>query len=108
MDAVAGRPRARLTVGAEPGGRLRVRLGGELDLASLPDVRPELDALLAREEQPVLVDLEQLEFVDSSGVAVLVRIANRFPQVEACHATPAVRRVIEVLGLSNLLGLDGH
>lgn len=109
MDELTDGPRARLSVAAGPDGdALRVRLGGELDIASLPDVQPGLEALLARDPQSVLVDLAELEFMDSSGVAVLIRIANHFRPVEVCHATPAVRRVIEVLGLADRLGLGGN
>ena len=101
------RPQARLAVAAGPDGRLEVRLGGELDIASLPDVQADLDALLDREPQPLLIDLEALEFLDSSGVAVLVRIANRFAPVETRNAAPPVRRVLEALGLADRFGLDG-
>jgi anti-anti-sigma factor len=109
MDELTAAPRAWLTLGAGPdGGRLHVGLAGELDIASLPDVAPQMDALLARDPQPVQVDLEGLEFLDSSGIAVLIRIANHFHPVEVRNATPAVRRVIEVLGLAGRLGLDGR
>ena len=108
MDEVAGRPRARLDV-ADPsdGGPLRVRLGGELDLAGVADVQPALDQLLARPPQPACVDVGELEFLDSSGIAALIRIANHFDLIETVHAGPAVRRVVEVLGLSTTLRLDG-
>jgi len=100
-------PRATLSVVEEPGGRLCLRLGGELDIASLPDIEDGVPALLAREPQPLLIDLPALTFMDSSGVAVLIRIANRFRPVETRNATPAVRRVLESLGLADRFGLDG-
>lgn len=83
-------PRARLDVTTGPDGAgLRVHLAGELDIAGLSDVARELDALLARDPQPVQVDLEGLEFLDSSGIAVLVRIANHFTPSRS--ATPHAR-----------------
>jgi|1185.fasta_scaffold323900_3 hypothetical protein len=51
MGELSDAPRARLTVGAEAGAPL-VRLAGELDIAGLPDVTPELDALLSRTPVP--------------------------------------------------------
>lgn len=107
MDEVGDRPRAGLTVAAEPDGRLRVRLGGEPDIAGLPDIRATLDALLAREPWPLLIDLEPPEFLDSSGVAVLIRIANHFTPVETRAPVPAVHRVLEALGLAGRFGLNG-
>lgn len=108
MDEVAAGRRARLDVAdAADGGPLVVRLGGELDLAGLPDVEPNLDRLLSRSPQPVRIDAGDLGFLDSTGVAVLVRIANHFHHVELLNTTPAVRRVVLALGLAAHLGLVG-
>ena len=106
-EEVAG-PRARMTVEEQSDGRaLLVRLSGELDIAGVPDVQPVLDRLLAQDRQPVCIDAADLTFMDSSGVALLIRIANRFDSVELVHPTPAVRRVGQVLGLGDRFGMDG-
>jgi anti-sigma B factor antagonist len=101
-------PRARLDVvpGAD-GDRLLVRLGGELDLAGMVDVQPAIDRLLGMPPQPARIDVADLEFLDSTGVAMLIRLAKHFERVEVVHARPAVRRVVQVLGLETVLGLDG-
>jgi anti-anti-sigma factor len=106
---MTGAPRARLdVVESADGGPLLVRLAGELDLAGAADIRPALDELLRRDAQPVRIDAAELTFADSSGVAVLLRIANRFGPVETVHAVPVVRRVLQVLGLGARLGLRGE
>lgn len=107
MDEVADQPLAGLSVMTDTDGGLCVRLVGELDIASVSDVQPDLDGLLTREPQPVLLDLGELRFMDSSGVAVLIRIANHFGEVRIGKASTAVRRVVQVLGLADRLGLDG-
>jgi anti-anti-sigma factor len=108
MDGVTATPRARLSVAAEPGtGELLVALGGELDLAGVTDVAADLAELLTRDRQPLVIDLAGLRFLDSSGVGVLIRLANRFQPVRVRGAGAPVRRVIEVLGLAGRLGLDG-
>jgi anti-sigma B factor antagonist len=106
MDGQTDRSRADLTLAGEPDGAgVVVRLAGELDMATAADLAVPLEGLLARPPQPVVLELGELSFLDSSGVAVLIRIANRFPQLETRNATPPVRRVIEVLGLAGRLGL---
>jgi anti-sigma B factor antagonist len=107
MDDVSDRPRARLGVTTGPGGELLVELAGELDIATLPDVAGAADQLLERPAQPVVLELGELQFLDSSGVTLLVRIANHFGQVRTSSATAPVQRVLEVLGLAGRLGLDG-
>jgi anti-anti-sigma factor len=105
MDQLADEPRARLSV-ADDADRVRVRLAGELDIASLAALQPDLDALLRRPRQPLLLDLAELEFMDSSGVAILIRLANHFGKVESREPTVAVRRVLETLGLTDRFGLE--
>ena len=108
MGELAGRPRARLEVADTPDGGLCLRLGGELDLASLAELGSGLEDLLARAPQPLELDLAELTFLDSSGVAVLIRLANHFAPVRTRGATAPVRRVLDVLGLSWRFGLDGE
>jgi anti-sigma B factor antagonist len=54
---------------------LRVR--GELDALSCPELRVVLDALAAREKCVVIVDLSELRLIDSSGVGVMVSLYKR-------------------------------
>ena len=94
-----------MDVSTDPGGGWVVDLAGELDLASLPAVAGPVDDLLSSPPQPVVLELGGLTFLDSSGVAVLVRVANHSGQVRTRSATEPVRRVIEVLGLATRFGL---
>ncbi len=108
MDEVAGRRRATLELTAAQGeDGLVARLCGVLDLAGLPDVQPDLDRLLGLPRQPLRIDAGGLEFLDSSGVAVLIRLANHFTSVVVVAPAPSVRRVLQVLGLGARFGLDG-
>ena len=54
-----------------------LRLSGELDVQSCPELRPVLDSLATREERDVTVDLSELQLIDSSGVGVLVSLYKR-------------------------------
>jgi anti-sigma B factor antagonist len=105
MDELNAVPRARLSI-TEDGAGLVIGLVGELDIASLPDIASPLEDLLGRAPQPMCLDLGELHFLDSSGVTMLVRIANHFDQIRTTRATEPVRRVLEVLGLRDRLGLD--
>jgi anti-anti-sigma factor len=50
-----------------------VRLGGTLDLHGAPQLDREIDRLLRTSTREILVDLRQLEFMDSIGLRSLVR-----------------------------------
>jgi anti-sigma B factor antagonist len=55
---------------------LNVRLSGELDLGTAPQLKQAVDAY-ARTGQTITIDLRQLEFIDSMGLAALVRVRHR-------------------------------
>jgi anti-sigma B factor antagonist len=93
---------------AEHEGRLHVTLRGELDLATAPEFEQLLDAAIDA-GQELLVDLRGLEFMDSSGVRVLVaahtragRAGTRLIIVRPGRDNP-VARIIEVSGLDGEL-----
>jgi len=104
MDELTGRARLSVTDRSDGAGLLAA-FAGELDIAGLAQVAGPLDDLLARDRQPLRLDLSGLHFLDSTGVTVLIRLANRFDPVESVGATVPVRRVLQVLGLSGRLGL---
>ncbi|WP_246201651.1 STAS domain-containing protein [Streptomyces alboniger] len=54
-----------------------VRLCGEIDLATAPDVTAYLDTLSHAGSGELLIDLRQVEFMDGSGVRLLNRARAR-------------------------------
>ncbi len=50
-----------------------IAVSGELDLASSPALQEELDRVASSDAQLVIIDLRELEFMDSTGLSVLVR-----------------------------------
>lgn len=52
----------------------RLRPGRTLDINNAPLVAEQVDRLLAERPKEVVVDLAGLELIDSSGVAVLVKL----------------------------------
>ena len=55
-------------------GVIRLSIEGELDAVTVPDLRGEIEKLLARQIGRVEVDLSQLRMLDSSGVGALVSL----------------------------------
>ena len=79
------------------------RLSGELDMVSVERVRSVLEGALTAEDDRLAFDVSELQFMDSSGIALLVSAARTARQVELRHPTPIVRRLIELTGLTELL-----
>lgn len=87
-------------------GRAILQLQGELDLSTASRLAEPLRRLLGRGEA-VVVDLTGVQFIDSSGIAVLLnpmRNGDRSPPLHvAITAGSQVDRVFEVVGLGRTL-----
>jgi anti-sigma B factor antagonist len=87
--------------------RVHVSVSGELDLATVPALEQRLDHLRA-EKRVVRLDLSAVEYIDSTGVRLLVQVLTGQnpgdPAVEVEDSfTPHVRRVLELVGVDRLL-----
>ena len=84
-----------------------VRLRGEMDLGSTGRAKESLDAVVADQPPAIVVDLVELEFIDSSGIRALLAAAK----AAEAHGTaftiraprPSVRRVLEIAGVGDLV-----
>ena len=79
---------------------------GELDLSTAPELEGPLEQALAGGERSVLIDLTECEFIDSTGIALIVRAWQRIDagdgdgrQLAICSANDQVHRVLEISGL---------
>lgn len=81
-------------------------LQGELDSYSAPRVRNILETLTESEHPVVLIDVTELEYIDSAGLGVLVaalkEVNDRSGSLAIVGPTPAVARVFRITGLENL------
>jgi anti-anti-sigma factor len=102
-----------LTLRVEREGNLRrIRLAGELDLANAGAVDQELNEAFADGQCEILVDMRELTFIDSTGLALLVAAIGRDGDGKRLRFVPspatAVTRVLQVTGLDGRLPLaDG-
>ena len=82
---------------------------GELDLANAGTAENALESSLADAALPVVVDMRELEFIDSTGIALLVSSLGRNEgggRISFIPSdSPAVTRVLELTGLAERLPL---
>lgn len=57
-----------------PDGRALMALSGELDLAIAPDLVTEMEYALDHVSPHLVLDLTDVEFIDSSGLTMLLRV----------------------------------
>ncbi len=83
-----------------------ISLEGEIDLHESPNVRETLRPLIEKKVPRIYVDMTEVSYVDSSGLAVLIdamqRIANYGGKFGLIGLRPAVRTVLEIARLDQV------
>jgi anti-sigma B factor antagonist len=86
-----------------------ISVSGELDLASSPALEQELERVAASEASMVIVDLSELEFMDSTGLSVLVRAHQRSEEkgqrFGLINSSQQVQRLLSLTGVADRLTL---
>ncbi len=84
---------------------------GELDAYTAPELRDALDELLGEGEAWIIVDLQELTYLDSTGLGILVGTAKKCRQAEGDLAVACDRanllRIFEVSGTQEILNVVG-
>lgn len=84
-------------------------LTGDVDLASAPALRQQLSDLTETSPAFLVVDLSGLEFIDSTGLGVLVGTLRRLRatggDVRLAAARAGIARVFSVTGLDRVFSL---
>ena|SRR5689334_18337731 len=93
-------------------GQTVVRFLGELDLAQADHAEEHARRALARTATgPLIIDLSELSYCDSSGIRALLHIQaeaqRRGVNVLLRRPRPLVHRVFELAGVVDLLQIDG-
>ena len=82
-----------------------IELIGELDLDGAPRLEEELARVEASGVESIVVDLGQLDFIDSTGIRLIVMACERWPpgRLSLLRGPKQVHRVFELTDLAGRL-----
>jgi anti-sigma B factor antagonist len=96
----------RLEVAREPEHTV-LRVTGDLDLETAPQMLAAIEPYLAAGAEPLVLDLCELAFIDSSGLSALIRVNQRMAAADRpltiLSPAPPVAKVFEITGLDQVL-----
>lgn len=91
------------------GGWTVVDVKGEVDLFTAPKLREHVVGLVEEDERRIVVNLEDVEFMDSTGLGVLVgalkRLKEKDGQLALVCPQGSVLRVLTVTGLNKVFAI---
>jgi anti-sigma B factor antagonist len=89
------------------GDEIVVVLVGELDRSNVSSAASVIDGVVPRGDGPLVIDLQELEFLDSSGVALLSRLHGAKRSRDRMRVVPSrslgVSRILARTGLDTML-----
>ena len=92
------------------GPRTVVSVAGDLDIASVASVRHLLDRAVATGADPLVLDLCDVTFMDSTGVVMIVQAQKRAASSGARFllrgVTAQPRRVLQIVGVADTLTVE--
>ncbi len=103
MEHVVAQPASIACTVSRDGRSAVITLAGELDLSNVDVVRSHLAEAIESETERLVFDLSLLQFMDSSGLTLLLAAKQGAPRVELRSPPAAVRRLIEITGLQEAL-----
>ena len=84
-------------------------VGGELDVVGAPDLRQAVVVAVADGARLIVLDLSDLDFVDSFGIGAVVgalkRLRQRGGDLALVCASSRIRRVFEICDLDRIIAL---
>ena len=86
-------------------GNLNVKVIGKLDTMTAPKLEEELSKNMDGVEA-IIFDLEQLKYISSSGIRVLLTIKKKIGNMKVLKPTEEVMEVFEITGLSDVFDIE--
>ena len=90
-------------------GRMVIEVGGEIDVYTAPRLREAIISLVGNGSYHLIIDLERVEFLDSTGLGVLVgglkRVRAHDGSVELVCTQARILRIFRITGLDKVFSL---
>lgn len=81
-----------------------IKTSGEIDLSNIDVLRSAIDAAIQKSPKAIIIDLQDITYIDSAGVAVIIAAYRRMNKAGGILAvvkpsSAGVRRVLDLIGL---------
>ena len=90
-------------------GLMICRVEGEIDISSSPDIKKIFDKLIAQKIPRIVVDLSNVSYVDSSGLATLVGILKNMRsyggKMKLAGMSSKIKSLFEITKLDKLFDI---
>ena len=90
-------------------GKTIVAVGGEIDVYTAPKLRDKITELVAAGVYDIVIDMEGVEFLDSTGLGVLVgglrRVRAHDGSLDLVCTREPILKIFRITGLTEVFGI---
>ncbi len=87
-----------------------VSVSGEVDVSCADELRSKLQEALSDNIKQLIIDIEHMSYIDSTGIGVLVGMAHQATtcgvHTQVIHPQRNVLRILSMLGVCEELGIS--
>lgn len=95
----------------EEDGRAVIAVGGEIDVYTAPRLRDRITELVGQGHYDLVIDLEAVEFLDSTGLGVLVgglkKVRAHDGSLELVCSQERLLKIFRITGLAKVFVITG-
>jgi len=99
----------KINVRETPGGAYVVELSGEIDVYTSPKVKEAIGELIDRGIYQLVINLEKVRYIDSTGLGVLIgglkRVREYGGAVNLVCTNPQIKKIFDITGLVKIFGI---
>src|SRR5580698_2677950 len=99
----------KVQVREAPGDCYVVELSGEIDVYTSPKVKDAVSDLIDRGVYNLVINLENVRYIDSTGLGVLIgglkRVREHGGTVNLVCTNPQIRKIFDITGLVKIFGI---
>ncbi|AZU64553.1 anti-sigma factor antagonist [Neobacillus mesonae] len=91
---------------------IEVKLAGEIDAFTAPKLREELLPLAEGGNKTIIVNLQDVSYLDSTGLGVFVglfkQLKNTGGELQLIELSDRLKRLFEITGLSHVMNISAN
>ena len=89
----------------------KMELIGEIDIYTASQLKSEFQSILEKKKTPIEMDFKNLEYIDSTGLGVLIGALKRLREddkdITLYHVKPSIKKLLNLTGLNQIFIIKG-
>jgi len=86
-----------------------IRIQGEIDVYTSPRVKEIISELIEQGHYQLIIDLEEVRYIDSTGLGVLIgalkRVREHEGSINLICTNPQIKKIFNITGLVKIFGI---